>query len=95
MKILLVYPPWFKLLGEEYNEIPLGLCYLAGFLNKNGHNCKILNLDLSKKNKRKSSKYMYNSFQRYLGIINNKDHKVWKEILIYIKNHQSKTGGMN
>ena len=95
MKILLVYPPWFKLLGEEYNEIPLGLCYLAGFLNKNGHNCKILNLDLSKKNKRKSSKYMYNSFQRYLGIINNKDHKVWKEILIYIKDFKPDIVGIH
>ena len=36
-KILLVNPPFYRLLGSHYNANSLGIAYIASYLNKRGH----------------------------------------------------------
>ena len=36
-RILLVNPPFYRLLGSHYNANSLGIAYIASYLNKNGH----------------------------------------------------------
>ncbi|MFC1808257.1 hypothetical protein ACFL0T_07850, partial [Candidatus Omnitrophota bacterium] len=45
-KVLLIMPPWYRFLGEGFNEIPLGLAYISSSLKQKGHKCAILNCDL-------------------------------------------------
>lgn len=44
-KILLVSPPFYRLLGSHYNGINLGLCYISALLNQKGFECNIYNAD--------------------------------------------------
>ena len=45
-KVLLILPPWYRFLGEGFNEIPLGLCYLSSSLKQQGYSTMVLNCDL-------------------------------------------------
>jgi len=44
-KILLVVPPFYRLMGGRNNCIHLGLSYIAATLNKQGCEVKIYNAD--------------------------------------------------
>ncbi len=48
MKVLLIHPPWYRLLGGEFSGVPLGLSYLAGALERGGHDVKVYNADMVK-----------------------------------------------
>ena len=45
-RVVLVVPPWYRLMNWHFNEMPLGLCALAGYLNSRGHDACVLNQDL-------------------------------------------------
>ena len=50
-KILLVNPPFYRLLGSHYNANSLGIAYIASYLNNRGHDVWLYNADyLSNKN---------------------------------------------
>jgi len=50
-KILLVNPPFYRLLGSHYNANSLGIAYIASYLNKRGHDAWLYNADhVSSKN---------------------------------------------
>ena len=44
-KILLVNPPFYRLLGSHYNANSLGIAYIASYLNKRGHDAWLYNAD--------------------------------------------------
>lgn len=46
-RVVLVAPPWYRLMNWHSNEMPLGLCALAGYLKPRGHEVHVLNLDLA------------------------------------------------
>ena len=45
MKILLINPPHYRLLGSHYNGMNLGLSYIASTLKRNGFTVRIYNAD--------------------------------------------------
>ena len=44
-KVLLVNPPFYRLLGSHYNANSLGIAYVASTLNSNGHDAWLYNAD--------------------------------------------------
>ena len=44
-KVLLVNPPFYRLLGSKYNANSLGIAYIASYLNKRGHDAWLYNAD--------------------------------------------------
>jgi len=44
-KVLLVNPPFYRLLGSHYNANSLGIAYIASYLNKRGHDAQLYNAD--------------------------------------------------
>ena len=44
-KILLVNPPWLRLIGQVLDSCPIGLSYLAGMLEKQSFDVSIYNAD--------------------------------------------------
>ena len=44
-RVLLVSPPFYRLMGSHYNGLSLGLAYIASVLLKSGHDVKIYNAD--------------------------------------------------
>lgn len=46
-RVLLILPPWYRFMGQGFNEIPLGLCCLSASLKQAGHSVGILNCDIN------------------------------------------------
>jgi len=44
-KVLLVNPPFYRLLESHYNANSLGIAYVASYLNSHGHNAWLYNAD--------------------------------------------------
>ena len=44
-RVLLVNPPFYRLLGSHYNANSLGIAYIASYLNKRGHDAWLYNAD--------------------------------------------------
>lgn len=86
MKILLINPPYRRLMGTGSAYFPLGLGYLAGVLEKEGHNVKIYNGEVPRNKKEYESnhkggdfKHIMSSHAEYLKNLKDKDFFVWKE----------------
>lgn len=79
-KILLIAPPFYRLMGGKNNWIQLGLGYIASFLNKNGFQTMILNADYDDKEKDISLKEIFAGSDSYRNIINDMNHPIWQDI---------------
>jgi hypothetical protein len=44
-KVLLISPPFYRLMGSHYNGIHLGLGYISSLLKRNSHKTIIYNAD--------------------------------------------------
>ena len=44
-KVLLVNPPFYRLLGSHYNANSLGIAYIAALLHHHGHDAWLYNAD--------------------------------------------------
>lgn len=80
MNVLLINPPWSRLFGTQMSEYPIGLCYIAGILERAAFNVKVYNADLSVESKSYNIQTIINSYQDYLYVLNNLGHPIWKEI---------------
>lgn len=83
MKILLINPPYDRLIGFKSEWFPLGLCSLASFLADKGHgDIAVYDAEHATEQTVKYSsivKYAEN-FQNYQEAIGDQDHPVWKEV---------------
>ena len=82
-KILLIDPPWSRIFGEKEFHCPLGLCYIAGVLEREGFNVSVYDADLEvgielpalRLQRDRIAKY-----NEYLHILRNLEHPLWKEM---------------
>lgn len=82
-KVLLVNPPWFRLLGQMLDSCPLGLSYLAATLEKEGFNVSIYNADYSYEKLGlvfSSLRNMTGAYPQYLRILQDLDDPLWQEV---------------
>jgi anaerobic magnesium-protoporphyrin IX monomethyl ester cyclase len=79
-KILLIVPPFYRLMGGKNNWIQLGLGYIAGTLNQNGYQVKVYNADYEDKERDLSLREIFEGYDSYLRIINDINHSIWQEI---------------
>lgn len=85
MKVLLINPPYMRLMGSNSVYLPIGLGYLAQYLIKHGISAVIHNGDLSgERGDEDTSSLSYDELlQRhhmYLDALNDPENKVWSEI---------------
>lgn len=83
-KILLVKPPWYRLLGKTFSWYPIGLCYLAAVLEKFGFQVSVYNADYNYQRLGKDifrGVYrMSQEYHNYLRTLNNANGPLWQEI---------------
>lgn len=94
-KILLINPPWYRMLGGELVRFPLGLGYLAGILDKHGFDVSIYNADYKPGDSLLTLKRMEQSYYDYLATLNNLDHPLWQEVKDTISSHQPNIVGVS
>jgi len=79
-KVLLVNPPFYRLLGSHYNANSLGISYIASYLNKRGHNAWLYNADYISDNNYLNVKNLFKNFGSYKNYFKNTDHALWHEV---------------
>lgn len=79
-KILLVVPPFYRLMGGKNNWIQLGLGYIASFLNKSGYEIRVYNADHAQKREDLTLRQVFEGYENYRAIINDIAHPIWREI---------------
>ena len=82
MKVLLVNPPFFRMLGREQNYPHLGLAYLGSYLERLGHEVRIRNLEMPLNGQLDYIGYsgLMDAHQLYLDALQNGDNPIWKEV---------------
>ena len=79
-RILLVNPPFYRLLGSHYNANSLGIAYIASYLNKRGHDAWLYNADYLSDKNYSNLKKMFNNFSNYKSYFKQPDHEIWHEV---------------
>lgn len=81
MRILLIDPPYERLIGFKSEWFPLGLGYIASFLRENGYDeVKIYHAEHAPDTEYKSIIKYAESFRRYREIIDTDVHPAWDEV---------------
>ena len=80
MRVLLVNPPFYRLLGSHYNANSLGIAYIASTLNNNGHDAWLYNADFVNETTYKKLKGLFEGFVDYTTYFKNEDHEIWHEV---------------
>lgn len=80
MKVLLIAPPFYRLLGSHFNGLHLGIAYIASLLQKHGHDVKIYNADYQDNSNYLNLKEIFNNFPSYKAVLNDLTHPIWGEI---------------
>lgn len=93
-KILLIHPPWQLLLGGRLNEIPYGLCSLAGYLNRHGHESWVYNGDFDP-GKLQFAGSSFSSYEEYKQELTQFKHPIWNKVRQYISTIQPDIVGIH
>jgi anaerobic magnesium-protoporphyrin IX monomethyl ester cyclase len=78
-KVLLVNPPFYRVLGSHYNGISLGIAYIAAVLNREGHDAWLYNADFLNHDQYKTLYKVYHDFPTYIEIFKDENHPIWTE----------------
>ena len=79
-KVLLVNPPFYRLLGSKYNANSLGLAYTAAAYKKAGYRVAIYNADFSSENY-SNLQNIFKNEKNYLNHFKDENHPIWTEVV--------------
>ena len=79
-KILLVNPPFYRLMNSHFNGLSLGLSYIAAVLSKNGYEVRIYNADYESSENYGDQRVIFESYDNYKKILFDFGHPLWLEI---------------
>ncbi len=80
MKVLLIAPPFYRLLGSHYDGLHLGIAYIAAVLKERGHEVKMYNADYAGTADYADQRQLFENYPAYKAILNDTSHPVWAEI---------------
>ncbi len=79
-RVLLVNPPFYRLLGSHYNANSLGIAYIAAYLNENGHDAWLYNADYLNQREYAALREIFDSFTDYTHFFENENDPIWEEV---------------
>lgn len=79
-RILLVAPPFYRLMGSHYNGLHLGIAYIAAVLKEHGHWVSIYNADYVGTSDYLNQKQLFEHYSSYKAILSDLAHPIWGEI---------------
>jgi anaerobic magnesium-protoporphyrin IX monomethyl ester cyclase len=86
-KVLLIAPPFYRLLGSRNNWLSLGLHYIAAVLNAHGHYVRVYNADAAGKIDEANLATLFQENVSLQNAINVDDHPIWREVLSVVRNY--------
>ena len=85
-RILLVAPPFYRLMGSHFNGLHLGIAYIASVLKEHGHCVRIYNADYQDSSSYADQRQLLDSFPTYKAILDDVSHPIWSEVVDRIAN---------
>lgn len=79
-KVLLINPPFYRLMNSHFNGLSLGLCYMASVLKNAGFHVGIYNADYLNDTKYITQTDLLENYENYKAILGNPSHPIWQEI---------------
>ncbi|MFC2040902.1 B12-binding domain-containing radical SAM protein, partial [Chloroflexota bacterium] len=79
-RILLIAPPFYRLMGSHYNGLHLGIGYIAAVLKVHGHSVKLYNADYYGNDEYLNQRQLLENSLSYKTILNSPTHPIWAEI---------------
>lgn len=79
-RVLLIAPPFYRLLGSHYNGLNLGIAYIASTLKQHGHYAMVYNADYQDSLTYANQRQLFENFPSYSAILNDLSHPIWNEI---------------
>ena len=86
-KVLLINPPFYRLMNSHYNGLSLGLSYIAAVLSEAKHEVRIYNADQQNRKNYAKLKEIFDSYNNYKEILSDLNHPLWLEIKDVIKDY--------
>ena len=83
-KVLLVNPPFYRLLQSHYNANSLGIAYVASYLNAHGHDSWLYNADFLNTKIFLNQKDLFKGFTDYRKFFQDDNNEIWEEIIAKI-----------
>ena len=80
MKILFVYPPFYRFMGYYNRYIPYGLLTLATVAKNAGHDVLVYDADFNEQPSDIDISTVYEKSQAYLDALHNDGHPIWSEV---------------
>jgi anaerobic magnesium-protoporphyrin IX monomethyl ester cyclase len=80
-RVLLVNPPFYRLLGSHYNANSLGIAYIAAVLNQHGHDAWLYNADFLNSDAYANLNAIFSGFVDYKQFFQNEDADIWNEVV--------------
>ena len=93
-RILLVNPPFYRLLGSHYNANSLGIAYIASYLNKSGHDAWVYNADYVNQTDYAELREIFDSFVNYTEYFKNENDPIWEDVAQKIIDFKCPSSGM-
>jgi radical SAM superfamily enzyme YgiQ (UPF0313 family) len=79
-RVLLINPPFYRLMASHFNGLSLGLGYIAAVLSKNGYEVKIYNADYKSSENYADQREIFEGYDNYKKILSNLNHPLWLEV---------------
>ena len=79
-KILLMAPPFYRLMGSHYNGLHLGIGYIAAFLKQHGYQVAVYNADYCADTAYANQRQLFDNTTMYKSILKDISHPIWQEI---------------
>jgi anaerobic magnesium-protoporphyrin IX monomethyl ester cyclase len=79
-RVLLMAPPFYRLMGSHFNGLHLGICYIAAFLKERGHDVRVYNADYVDSDIYLNQRQLLDNYASYKAILNDPSHPIWGEI---------------
>ena len=80
MKVLLINPPFYRLMGLKYPSFPIGLCYLSSYLRENGHESFVYNIEHDTETKHLGFSKITENYDEYLAALKDDHHVIWDQV---------------
>lgn len=93
-KVLLINPPFYRLMNSHFNGLSLGLGYIAAILSKDGHEVKIYNADYESSGNYADQKGIFEGYDNYKKILSDLSHPLWLEVRETIKRYSPEIIGI-
>ncbi len=79
-RILLIAPPFYRLMGSHYNGLHLGLGYIAALLKQHGYDVAVYNADYYGTTEYADQMELLKNTTVYKTTLANLSHPIWQEI---------------